>query len=303
MRTTLRSNSQSEATRGPGRCSNPRQEQRNSLRPAPAIAPPGDIGLDEFPESEQSPGYDEETASRVAGKPGIVIIHHRTVFRDCLAKCLGMAYVDHDLFSASSIAEWLACEDPKALDVAVVIVVIDGLSESSAADLECLETGAVTIPVIIISDIDDLNHIVRALKSGVRGYIPTSLSFNVAIEAVRLVKAGGIYVPASSILLDGDAPPQALNRTRLTERQLQVIERIRCGKANKQIAYELNMSEHTVKIHLRHIMRKLGARNRTEVAVLSEDLLAGSGRNPHLRSTPSDTPDLCSAGNRAAVPA
>jgi predicted transcriptional regulator len=52
---------------------------------------------------------------------------------------------------------------------------------------------------------------------------------------------------------------------------MKVVEEIRLGKANKQIAYELNMSEHTVKVHLRHIMRKLKARNRTEVAVLSGD--------------------------------
>src|SRR4029077_8673075 len=120
----------------------------------------------------------------------------------------------------------------------------------------------------------DFDHIVGALKRGARGYIPSSLSFKVAVEAVRLVEAGGVFVPASS-LADRDRHTAAPKGTvALTERQMMVLEEIRHGKANKQIAYALKMSEHTVKLHLRHIMRKLNARNRTEVAVLSETLLA-----------------------------
>jgi DNA-binding NarL/FixJ family response regulator len=125
---------------------------------------------------------------------------------------------------------------------------------------------------VIVSDVDDFDHIVRALKSGARGYIPTSLPFNVAVEAVRLVKAGGTFVPAGSFVHDHhEKQPASKTSVLLTERQMKVVEEIRLGKANKQIAYELNMSEHTVKVHLRHIMRKLKARNRTEVAVLSGD--------------------------------
>ncbi|MGQ0680826.1 LuxR C-terminal-related transcriptional regulator [Bradyrhizobium sp.] len=186
-----------------------------------------------------------------------------------------MAYVDHDVFSFSSVAEWLTSEIANAVHAAVIIVVIDGINESSAADLDFLETNAATIPVVIVSDADDLNHIIRVLKSGVRGYIPTSLSFNVAVEAVRLVKAGGVFIPASSIVPDGEETARTRTSTLLTHRQLEVVEEIRSGKANKQIAYDLNMSEHTVKVHLRHIMRKLNARNRTEVAVRSGNFLAG----------------------------
>jgi DNA-binding NarL/FixJ family response regulator len=111
------------------------------------------------------------------------------------------------------------------------------------------------------------------------------LSFNVAVEAVRLVKAGGVFIPASSIVPDGDETVPARTSTLLTHRQMEVVEEIRSGKANKQIAYDLNMSEHTVKVHLRHIMRKLKARNRTEVAVRSGTVLAGHRDVP--RSEPS----------------
>jgi DNA-binding NarL/FixJ family response regulator len=234
-------------------------------------------GIQDFRQDDE--GEPEPKGSK---KPSIVIIHRRTVFRDCMAQCLEMAYVDHNVFSFSTIAEWLTSGKQSSLDAAVVIIVIDALNESSAADLEFLETNAVTIPVVIVSDSDDLNHIIRILKSGVRGYIPSSLSFNVAVEALRLVKAGGVFIPASSIVPDGSEPALVKNSALLTERQMEVVEEIRHGKANKQIAYELKMSEHTVKVHLRHIMRKLKARNRTEVAVLSGSLLAGHKDTPRV---------------------
>jgi DNA-binding NarL/FixJ family response regulator len=312
MRTELHLSSLIEPTRDLGRNSITRQERRK-LPSHPAAgnghtsdsvyaegaptrcSPPKAISAREAAagvQEDESPGLrhsredDEEgPGSRASKKPSIVIVHSRTVFRDCLAQCLEMAYVDHDILSYSSIAEWLKSKEPNARDAAVIIIVIDAVSESSAADLLSLETNAVTNPVVIVSDTNDLNHIIRVLKSGVRGYIPTSLSFNVAVEAVRLVKAGGVFIPASSIVPSGDEPIQAKNSALLTQRQMEVVEEIRHGKANKQIAYELNMSEHTVKVHLRHIMRKLKARNRTEVAVLSSSLLTGGKDIPRTEAS------------------
>ena len=205
-------------------------------------------------------------------KPGIVVIHRRAVFRDCFVRCLEVSYRDHDVFSFANVADWFSSKEPNALAAAIIIIVIDDGDESGVTDLEFLEAAAAPIPVVIVSDVDDFDHIVRALKSGARGYIPTSLPFNVAVEAVRLVKAGGTFVPAGSFVHDHhEKRPASKTSVLLTERQMKVVEEIRLGKANKQIAYELNMSEHTVKVHLRHIMRKLKARNRTEVAVLSGD--------------------------------
>jgi len=231
----------------------------------------------------------KESGALKLKRPGIVVIHRRAVFRDCFVRCLEISYRDHDIFSFANVADWSSSKEPNALAAAIIIIVIDDGDESGVADLEFLEAAAANIPVVIVSDVDDFDHIVRALKSGARGYIPTSLPFNVAVEAVRLVKAGGTFVPAGSFVHDRNEKQPALKTSvLLTERQMKVVEEIRLGKANKQIAYELNMSEHTVKVHLRHIMRKLKARNRTEVAVLSGDFFerpkdcqrAGSGVRP-----------------------
>lgn len=218
-----------------------------------------------------------ESGSVKLKRPGIVVIHRRAVFRDCFVRCLEISYKDHEVLPFANVVEWCNSKEPNALAAAVVIIVIDDGDESGVAELKFLETVAAKIPVVIVSNIDDLDHIVRALKSGARGYIPTSLPFNVAVEAVRLVKAGGTFVPASSFVHNRDEQQPVLRTNGLlTEQQMKVVEEIRHGKANKQIAYELNMSEHTVKVHLRHIMRKLNAKNRTEVAVLSRDFITRS---------------------------
>jgi DNA-binding NarL/FixJ family response regulator len=138
-------------------------------------------------------------------------------------------------------------------------------------------------PVALMADSEDPSHIVGALERHVRGYIPTSLPLHVAVEAMRLVRAGGVYVPASSLIAsqksqvetDNDNPKAV---SMFTTRQLAVIAALRKGKANKIIAYELNMRESTVKVHVRNIMKKLKARNRTEVAYLANTMLSGDKR-------------------------
>jgi DNA-binding NarL/FixJ family response regulator len=227
-------------------------------------------------------GFDTVYARRSPGmlltdqsnKPAIVVIDRRDFFRDCFVRCLQIAYGERTIHSFATIADWCGSAGADASSVAVIIIVTEAGQEASLTDREFIERTDGKIPIVIVSDVDDVEHIVGALKRGVRGYIPSSLPFNVAIEAVRLVEAGGVFVPASS-LVDRERPAAAAKGgVALTERQMMVLEEIRHGKANKQIAYALKMSEHTVKLHLRHIMRKLNVRNRTEVAMFSESLLA-----------------------------
>src|SRR5690606_25215554 len=107
---------------------------------------------------------------------------------------------------------------------------------------------------------------------GVHGFIPSSVDIDVCIEAIGLAIAGGQFVPASSVLamrgLLGStcSPRKVSSNSSFTARQAAVAEGLRRGKANKAIARELDLCESTVKVHIRNIMKKLGATNRTEVA-------------------------------------
>jgi DNA-binding NarL/FixJ family response regulator len=119
--------------------------------------------------------------------------------------------------------------------------------------------------------------IVQMLGKNVRGYVPTSLSINIAVQAMELARAGGAFVPASSLIAAHRVPDGVSNAMQksnglFTARQAAVVDALRRGKANKIIAYELKMRESTVKVHVRNIMKKLHATNRTEVAYITNRL-------------------------------
>jgi DNA-binding NarL/FixJ family response regulator len=126
-------------------------------------------------------------------------------------------------------------------------------------------------PVIILSSVDNPKSVIEAFESGVRGYIPTaSTPAELMIEIIRLVKAGGTFVPPSGLHLQTVAgklqTPSKQTNQLFTPRQIAVLNQLRQGKANKIIAYELAMSESTVKVHVRNIMKKMSASNRIEAA-------------------------------------
>jgi DNA-binding NarL/FixJ family response regulator len=150
----------------------------------------------------------------------------------------------------------------------VLVCVAEGARLSSANGTNGIETdfGA---PVVVSSNDRPAAEVLELLKAGVRGFIPTSVAVDVAVQALRLVQAGGTFVPESSLRLLSSTHQSPAERSGLfTHRQLQVVEAIRQGKPNKIIAYELAMCESTVKVHVRTIMKKLKARNRTQIAYL-----------------------------------
>jgi DNA-binding NarL/FixJ family response regulator len=124
-------------------------------------------------------------------------------------------------------------------------------------------------PMIVLSSDKGPDFIVNALKNGMRGYIPIeSTTFELAVEIFRMVMAGGSFVPAAVLPFRATemASGQPPNLTcRLTEREKAVLALLKRGKANKIIAFELKISESTVKVHIRNIMQKIKANNRTEI--------------------------------------
>ena len=106
-----------------------------------------------------------------------------------------------------------------------------------------------------------------AFRDGGLKLWPPSSEGNVRLHRLR---AGGSYAPPASLLADEPSPQEA--RGLLTSRQSEVLRELRQGKPNKIIAYELGMSESTVKVHIRNIMRKVGATNRTQVVYKAHKL-------------------------------
>jgi DNA-binding NarL/FixJ family response regulator len=208
----------------------------------------------------------------VADRP-IVVIDRRVLARDCLVRCLRDAIEGRTILAFDTVAEWLAVADEHLQPTVVLICATRyKIGDQQATDDFVLLKASSDVPCIVLSDAEDCNQAVSAIKDGAQGFIPATVSLDVAVQAVRLVEAGGTFIPASVLIL-----AQRANETReenghpaaslFTVRQAAVLAALHQGRSNKQIAYQLQMSEGTVKVHVREIMKKVHARNRTEVVL------------------------------------
>jgi DNA-binding NarL/FixJ family response regulator len=127
------------------------------------------------------------------------------------------------------------------------------------------------LPLIILTGSESLQDIQDVLAAGASGFIPKSSTSAVMLSAIRLVLAGGTYLPPQA-LSTASASSHARDHTQLTERQLQVLRLLAAGKPNKAICRELDIEEGTVKAHLASIFRVLDVSNRTEAASVARKL-------------------------------
>jgi len=210
-----------------------------------------------------------------------------------VAELQTLIYLDPRAFTRHCVGRWLqsslkvrkVCllQDPEQITTESIVsdqvraVIINtgprGMSSGAVADMVSRVSELLPgVPVTVLSHYGDADNIRQAFELGVRGYIPTSLASKVAIGAMHLVCVGGTFAPAAALLSQGDRPQGPAGEPTIdgfTRRQAQILDCLRRGMANKLIAYELNMRESTVKVHVRNIMKKLKATNRTQVAYLT----------------------------------
>jgi DNA-binding NarL/FixJ family response regulator len=205
----------------------------------------------------------------------IAVIESRTFLRECIRRSARLA-LPLPIFTYSTVLELEQQHSPASPEIVVVSLTEAG-SEAVINTLTKLSELFPGIPVIILADKTDPELALTAIRHGARGYIPFTMGFDVALEAVRFVLAGGTYVPLDCVLATGGSgiaaaqPPPSVGA--VTSRELAVVRALQQGKSNKAMAYDLNMCESTVKVHIRNIMKKLKARNRTEVAIKAQTIL------------------------------
>lgn len=154
-----------------------------------------------------------------------------------------------------------------------------GTGLSGLMTLKALQPG---LPVIIVSATDDSVTISRALEFGASGFIPKSTSMDDIGEAVRAVLRGDIWLPDGvEITTESDAEMRdLLARIRtLTPQQMRVLTMLGEGLLNKQIAYELSVSEATVKAHVSAVLQKLDVDSRTQAVIVLSKIGADTMRS------------------------
>ena len=202
----------------------------------------------------------------------IVFVEPRGLVRECLIRCLQTA-TGYAIIGYSSIGAWL--HHKPTLEACLILLSSPAdISGGIGEQFQELADAGVDLPVVVLSDNQEPGHVFDVMEKGAKGLISSDVTLDVAVQALRLVIAGGVYIPASCVIAawrhsDPNTRKVGQKSGMFTARQAAVVEALRKGKANKVIAYELDMRESTVKVHVRNIMKKLNARNRTEVAYLT----------------------------------
>ena len=214
----------------------------------------------------------------------ILIADDHPLFRDALRRTVAQILPDARLLEADSVDSLteLALRHPRA-ELLLLDLNMPGAHGFSA--LVHLRGAFPTLPILIVSAREDPALMRRALGHGASGFIPKSADVEQIARAIHAVLDGDTWLPpgvgGSAFSLDPEEEALAARIAELTPQQYRVLSMVCNGLLNKQIAYELNVSEATIKAHMTAILRKLGAHSRTQ-AVLQAAKLSVDGRAPQL---------------------
>jgi DNA-binding NarL/FixJ family response regulator len=162
------------------------------------------------------------------------------------------------------------------LDLILLDLLMPGMKrfEGLRAMRECLPQ----VPVVVMSAIEDRDEILRCIEAGAMGYIPKSAQSEEVESALQTVLAGGVAFPRRLLEQQNSAKKQAPYAfgneksledvaNALTKRQLQVYKHLGQGMSNAQVAESLGLSEHTVRVHVSAIVKRLNLDSRTQAAI------------------------------------
>ena len=202
----------------------------------------------------------------------ILVADDHPLFRDAIASIITVSFNGSTVDQTEDIESTLEfVKHNDDLDLILLDLNMPGMS--GLQGLLALRNECPTIPVVIISAERDKQTILQTLSFGAVGFIAKSSPKASIVEALESVFAGNVYLPADIMRLP--AEPKTKNEfvvssekiTSLTRRELMVLNNLVQGEANKQIAFNLHISEATVKTHVSSILKKLGATNRVKVVL------------------------------------
>ena len=257
-----------------------------------------------------------------AGKPVVVIVDSKSLRRASITSFLEPWANSEDLrlipFTLDRARDVLHSET----NLKMVIVSVGGESIAEPKNLQqlkMLRALAAGVPFVIVSDRENTQEIAAAFSADTKGFIHSGIEADLACEALSFILHVGSYFPPSAVrqfqTRQGQADEERANKPRgsdgcepesnrgggtndnMTVREYQVIEHIRQGLPNKMIARQLGMMEATVKVHVRKMMKKFRASNRTQLALGQSRVTADVKQNggtpfalrlvssPHTKST------------------
>jgi two-component system, NarL family, nitrate/nitrite response regulator NarL len=170
------------------------------------------------------------------------------------------------VMTAASLPEVIELLRKKTFDLVLLDYNMPGMNGFEG--LKQARVLAKNCPVAIISGSTSRDLAESAISAGAIGFVPKTLSSQAMIAAIQAMVAGDVFNPVGILQFD---PGITIGSSSLTKREADVLRGICRGLANKEIARELDLQEVTVKLHVKTLSRKLGAKNRTHAAMIARD--------------------------------
>ena len=210
----------------------------------------------------------------------LLVVEDHALVREGLLATLKNLGAETRTFGVPDANEAIGVLESEDIDMMILDLMLPGTKGQTFLPL--VRRRFPTVPVVILSALDDADTVARVMKAGASGFVSKSGSSTELIEALRAVLSGEIYLPPKlqeltnrSESAHGEGKSLA-QRFGLTAAQARVLELLAEGSSNRQIGELLGLTEGTVKIHVSAIMKAMGVTNRSEAA-----LMASRKRRPH----------------------
>jgi DNA-binding NarL/FixJ family response regulator len=207
----------------------------------------------------------------------LVIADDHPLFRGALREAVSGLYPRIEIAEAGNLEEVGQILDQNG-DVDLILLDLTMPGVRGFSGLMYLRAQYASVPVVIVSANDEPAVIRRCMDFGASGFIPKTLGVDVMRDAIAIVLKGGIWTPPDvdlSTAIDVETTALLARLATLTPQQVRVLMMLSEGLLNKQIAYELSVSEATVKAHVSAILQKLGVESRTQAVIAAAKIEVG----------------------------
>lgn len=202
----------------------------------------------------------------------VLLADDHNLVRDALKSYLERLEPSAEVLTAESLGD--AVEEAHRagkLDLVILDLKMPGMNGLDG--LRRMREARPGVPVVLMSGGASQDEVRAALDLGAKGFLPKTLTGPALVSAIRLILAGERFVPFDAFETGPEeAPAGPAGTSPLTQREREVLGYLEKGWSNKEIARALDLQEVTIKLHIRGICRKLGAKNRTQAALRAQEL-------------------------------
>ncbi len=214
---------------------------------------------------------------RVGELVRLIIADDHPLFRGALREAVSGLFEEVEIAEAGSFEDLTKLLERGAeVDLILLDLTMPGVRGFSG--LMYLRAQYPSVPIVVVSANDDAGVIRRCMDFGALGFIPKTLGIETMRDAITRVFEGGVWTPPDIDLgagSDAESADLLTRLTSLTPQQVRVLMMLSEGLLNKQIAYELGLSEATVKAHVSAILQKLGVESRTQAVIAASKIELG----------------------------